>query len=601
MRGWRAWAGGIAAIAGSAALAQVAPAHADGVSTSSPTIEAADGVKLAADVVVPAGPAGVRHAAILVMSPYGRASRLSQGAIRAFAAAGLAVILVDTRGAGASQGHVTSIFSHEERGDVAVVLRWIARQPWSDGRVVATGASYDGNLAALAVASGDKALAAAVPRFIDFDTYRDLALPGGVRNEMLLKGWGALTDQLNLGGPCLVDASACAGLDNLKPVGGDVGDRALRAALLDHQRNWSAYQDTRGYAFEDDVTPSGRSLREGFLSTLAPSLTAARVPVQVWGSWFDAATADSALDWYRIAPDAPVELYLGAWSHGGGTRVDPFINDTAEDEAGAPVPAHEFLDFVQRALSRPSGARRLIHYYTAGAAIWRTTRQWPPANIRSQRWYFAVDHALGAAAPTGAEGDDAYAVDFTATTGKTNRWTTQLGGGSVDYGDRGGPDQKLLTYTSAPLDSAIEVTGAPVVTLHMASTHPDGAVFAYLEAVAPDGRSTYLSEGQLRLTLRGPPGPRNSPTGVSPSFLRADMAPLQPGVAFEAGIRLHAVSAMVPRGDRLRIAIGGADADTFARYPAEGAPTWRIRRTAAAPSYVDLPQADWSGPSAATR
>ncbi|HEY5008250.1 MAG TPA: hypothetical protein VII42_09610, partial [Caulobacteraceae bacterium] len=69
MRGWRAWAGGIAAIAGSAALVQVAPAHADGVSTSSPTIEAADGVKLAADVVVPAGPAGVRHAAILVMSP----------------------------------------------------------------------------------------------------------------------------------------------------------------------------------------------------------------------------------------------------------------------------------------------------------------------------------------------------------------------------------------------------------------------------------------------------------------------------------------------------------------------------------------------------
>ena len=601
MRSWRAWFGGIAAIIGSAALAQPAATRAEDVSTSSPTIEAGDGVKLAADVIVPGGAAGARHAAILVMSPYGRASRLSQGAIHAFAAAGLAVVLVDTRGAGASQGHETTIFSREERGDIAAVLRWIARQPWSDGRVVATGASYDGNLAALAVASGDKALAAAVPRFIDFDTYRDLALPGGVRNEMLLKGWGALTDQLNLGVPCLVAATGCAGLDNLKPVDGDVGDRALRAALLDHQRNWSAYQDTRGYAFEDDVTPSGRSLREGFLSTQAAPLSGATVPVQVWGSWFDAATADSALDWYRIAPDAPVELYLGAWTHGGGARVDPFVRDTVEDEAGAPVPAREFLDFVQRALARPSGARRLIHYYTAGAAVWRTTRQWPPANIRPQRWYFAADHALGAAPPTGGDGGDPYAVDFTATTGKTNRWTTQLGGGPVDYGDRRGADQKLLTYTSAPLDRPIEVTGTPVLTLHMASTHPDGAVFAYLEAVAPDGRSTYLSEGELRLALRGPPGPGNSPTGVSRSFLRTDMAPLQPGAVIGAGVRLHTVSTVVPQGYRLRIAIGGADADTFARYPAEGEPTWRIWRTAAAPSYVDLPQADWSGPSAPTR
>ncbi|HEY3889150.1 MAG TPA: CocE/NonD family hydrolase, partial [Caulobacteraceae bacterium] len=125
MRGWRAWVGGIAAIVGSAALAQAAPARADGVSATSPTIEAADGVRLAADVVVPAGPAGARHAAVLVMSPYGRASRLSQGAIHAFAAAGLAVVLVDTRGAGASQGHATAIFSREERRDIETVLRWI--------------------------------------------------------------------------------------------------------------------------------------------------------------------------------------------------------------------------------------------------------------------------------------------------------------------------------------------------------------------------------------------------------------------------------------------------------------------------------------------
>jgi uncharacterized protein len=593
MRRWRTWA--VALIGSASVLAPSASVCADAVATSSPTIAASEGVKLAADVILPIAPTGARHAAILVMSPYGRATRLSQGAIHAFAAAGLAVVLVDTRGAGASQGHETTIFSREERGDVGAVLRWIARQPWSDGRVVATGASYDGNLAALAVTTGDQALAAAVPRFIDFDTYRDLAVPGGVRNEMLLKGWGALTDELNRGTPCLLAAAACPGLVNLKPVDGDAGDRVLRAALLDHQQNWSAYEDTRGYAFEDDVTASGGPLRDGFLSSQTAALKGAKAPVQIWGSWFDAATADSALDWYQAAPDAEVEVYLGAWTHGGGARVDPFIHSPAEDEAGAPVPAREFLDFVQRALSRPSGAKRMIHYYTAGAAVWRTTRQWPPANIQPQRWRFLAGGALGPAAPVQADGADRYAVDFKATSGKTNRWTTQLGGGPVDYGDRSGPDRKLLTYTSAPLDHAIEVTGAPVVTLHMASTDPDGAVFVYLEAVAADGRSIYLSEGELRLALRGPAGPGNSPTGVSPSFLRADMAPLVPGAVIEAGVRLHAVSAMVPKGYRLRIAIGGADADTFGRYPSQGELTYTIWRTLAAPSYVDLPLADWSG------
>jgi putative CocE/NonD family hydrolase len=581
-----------------AVLTSVGPVRAEGVSTSSPTIAMSDGVKLAADVALPAEPTQARHPSILVMSPYGRASRLSAGAIRAFTSAGLAVVLVDVRGSGASQGHATTIFSAKERGDIGAVLAWIASQPWSDGRVVATGASYDGNLAALAVVTHSKALAAAVPRFIDFDTYRDLAVPGGVRNEMLLRKWGALTDTLNLGTPCLKAASACAALTNLKPVDGDTTYESLRAALRDHRRNWSAYRDTRGYAFEDDVLPSGASLGDGFLSAQFAALKTTKAPVQIWGSWFDAATADSALEWYRRAPEAKIELYLGAWTHGGGARADPFVHDPVEDEPGAPVPAREFLGFVQRALASPSGAERIIHYYTAGVATWRTTRDWPPANIRPVRWYFSGGGGLAHVAPTGAGGADRYIVDFSATTGKTNRWTTQLGGGPVDYGDRGGPDRKLLTYTSTPLDRDLEITGGPVVGLRLASTTTDGAVFAYLEAVAPDGRSIYLSEGDLRLALRGPARADNRPPGVSPSFQRADRAALVPGAVIEAGIPLHAVSAMVPKGYRLRIAIGGADADTFARYPTHGEATYTIWRTPAAPSYVDLPQADWrAGPA----
>ncbi|HWO34771.1 MAG TPA: CocE/NonD family hydrolase C-terminal non-catalytic domain-containing protein, partial [Candidatus Acidoferrum sp.] len=73
-----------------------------------------------------------------------------------------------------------------------------------------------------------------------------------------------------------------------------------------------------------------------------------------------------------------------------------------------------------------------------------------------------------------------------------NRWATGFGGGDVVYPDRANEDRKLLAYTSVPLDSDLEITGSPVLTVQMSSTTSDGAIHAYLEDVAPEGRVTYL-------------------------------------------------------------------------------------------------------------
>jgi hypothetical protein len=263
-------------------LIAVSPAAARSPPRHAIAIEMPDKVKLAAEVILPdsASP----HPAILVMTPYGRGTRLRQGAIDAFTAAGFALVFVDMRGTGASQGHVDVIFSTQARADIRTILAWIGRQSWSNGKVVTTGVSYDANLAALAVVSGSAVIAGAVPRFIDFDTYRDLAVPGGVRNEMLLKAWGALTTSLNDGWRCLLAAAQCANVANLLPLDGDKDFAELRGALLDHQQDWNPTLDTAGYAFEDDVVPSGLPLRAGFLSSQIDALKASRVPIQIWGS-----------------------------------------------------------------------------------------------------------------------------------------------------------------------------------------------------------------------------------------------------------------------------------------------------------------------------
>jgi putative CocE/NonD family hydrolase len=161
----------------------------------------------------------------------------------------------------------------------------------------------------------------------------------------------------------------------------------------------------------------------------------------------------------------------------------------------------------------------------------------------------------------------------------------------VVYPDRADADARLLTYTTAPLEEDLEVTGHPVVTLYMSSTREDGAVFVYLEDVAPDGRVRYIGEGQLRLIHRkvSEEEPPFVTVGPYHSYLEADAKPMIPGEVVEVTFSLHPTSVLFPRGHRIRIAIGGADADTFARIPAEGTLEWTIERSPDQASRILLP------------
>jgi putative CocE/NonD family hydrolase len=558
-------------------LAVAVPAHATDVPDRQAVyIVAAGGVELAVDVRLPAASHGTRVPAMLVMTRYGRRNRLSEAAATALLTHGFAIVLVDMRGAGASFGHVDSIFSADERADIVKVLDWLAAQPWSNGKVVVTGASHDGNLAQLAVASGHPAVVGAVPRFIDFDTYRDLAVPGGVRNETFLKGWGELTQQLDTSEACLSDAAQCARFSNLAPVDGDRDLGRLRAALLDHQRNFHPYRDTQGYAFQDDVGPDGRPLASGYLSAFPSAWRRSRTPELVWGSWRDARTADSALALYKAAPQAALDLVIGPWAHGGGPNLDPLRTG---DALGDPNVGSEILAFALDAVSDKPEQRRRIRYYTMGPAIWRETAQWPPAGLSETRLSFGGGGTLMDGEATA--GTDRYDVDFSATTGADNRWRTQLGGGAVAYPDRAREDRKLLVYTGEPLAADLEITGSPTADLRLASSRPDGAVFVYLEAVAPDGRVIYLTEGNRRIGFRR-----------SDHFARADFTPPAPGEVFILQVSLATVSAVIPKGWRLRVAIAGADEGTFARYPDAGPATLSIVRGPDG-SGLRLPQAPW--------
>jgi uncharacterized protein len=130
-----------------------------------------------------------------------------------------------------------------------------------------------------------------------------------------------------------------------------------------------------------------------------------------------------------------------------------------------------------------------------------------------------------------------------------------------------------------------------VVTLFVTSTATDGAFYAYLEDVDPDGRVIYLTEGQLRaihrrVCDREPPLKLFVPHH---SFLREDAMPLVPGEVAELRFGLLPVSALVRKGHRLRLAIAGHDKGTFARIPTQGQPTITVRRSLHHTSHIDIP------------
>jgi putative CocE/NonD family hydrolase len=162
----------------------------------------------------------------------------------------------------------------------------------------------------------------------------------------------------------------------------------------------------------------------------------------------------------------------------------------------------------------------------------------------------------------------------------------------VTYGDRREEDKKLLTYTSAPLAQDLELTGSPTVTLHVASTHEDGAFYVYLEDVGPDGRVSYLTEGLLRAIHRRTGDPATAPyvpLGVYHTYKKEDALPLVPGEVAAVAITMFPISTLFQKGHRVRIAIAGHDDALKDRYPKEGTPVISVERNSARPSQVVLP------------
>lgn len=569
-----------------------------------------DGIQIAVDIWLPADlAAGTTVPTIIETTRYWRdfesgiVMRFQQlmgdlhDIVATFNPAGYAVVLVDARGSGASFGNRPIEWSPAEVADMATVIDWIIAQPWSDGKVGGYGVSYSGNTAELLSTTGHPAVRAVAPHYADFDPQIQLATPGGVLNHGMVEEWSASNSALDQQEFCYLLGSnplTCTLIPllfstGIKTVNGDVD--TLHKALADHATNVDVFAAVQSAPFRDDLfADSGQTIGDVSPYNFKVQQEVLQIPTFITVGWQDAGTVDGALSRYMTF-DTPQQVVIAAVTHGGDLPTDPYLGENTANPYTRSQQTTELLQFFDTYLKEERSLKRSIRYYTMGENKWKMTEQWPPAGIETRRYWFSAEHSLTANSPSTSTAADTYKVDFTATTGDTTRWHTQINDSVVAYPNRTEEDKKLLTYTTAPLKTPIEITGNPIVTLFVDSTTSDNAFHVYLESVAADGTVTYITEGMLRginrkISAETPPYVQ---TGPYHSFLRQDAQPLIPNEIAEISFQLYATSVLIPAGHSIRIAIAGHDGSVFARYPSSGTPIWTIHRNTVHASSIQLP------------
>jgi len=169
---------------------------------------------------------------------------------------------------------------------------------------------------------------------------------------------------------------------------------------------------------------------------------------------------------------------------------------------------------------------------------WIAEFSWPPQAIMPQR-LFLTDEGLRETAGTLA----ARAACSPQTVGTCSGEWVPFGRGRDQARDQQEDDMRSLVFETTPLTAPIEILGAPMVTLDVASDRPIANLVVRLCDVHPSGESLRVSYGVLNLTHReGHEQP----------------APLAIGERYRVRIQLNDTGSVFPAGHKVRLAISTA-------------------------------------------
>ncbi len=515
-----------------------------GASPQTDMVAMRDGVKLATDVYLPKD-AKPPFATILIRTPYSKKGM--KDVAGNLGALGYALVAQDVRGRFDSEGHPAIIFGNEGLGGVHQdghdTIEWVAKQPWSNGKVATWGGSALGIVQNMAAPNAPDALQGQVVSVAFSDYYHQAAYQGGVWRKELLEGW--LTSQ------------------NLTDVN--------LPTFLEHSTYDDFWKKLNADAHADQVNAPGVYI----------------------GGWYDIFLQGTINSFVTIqergGPRARGKcfLILGPLAHGAFNQKVDYPN-----AAGAPInvvaPMNLYAYWLQGA---KNGADKLkpVHYYVMGDTedkdapgnYWRSADSWPPAAAKTP-FFLHSNRALGKEPVTG-ENQASYKYDPQDPVIFLRGQNLLISKGPMDQREVESR-RDILIFSSEPLAEPLEITGPITAKLFVSSDCPDTDFTVKLCDVFPDGKSMLVTDGIQRASLRNSYEKRES---------------LEPGQVYEVNVDIGSTSLILNKGHRIRVAVSSSNsprfepnANTGDPHPTAGATrvaTNVVHLSAEHPSHILLP------------
>lgn len=430
-----------------------------------------DGAVLLADRWLPkSGADGLPTA--LMRIPYGRSGMVAAQMVRPLAERGYQVLVQSTRGTFGSGGAFDPLRC--EREDGLDTLEWLVEQPWCGDAVVLYGISY---LGFVQWAVGDALppqVKAMIPGVSESAFTLEFLREESFSLEATL-GWGLLVAEQERRFPLLRQAVRIRKERrawHTLPL-----DRADTAAI---GRRSDYFQDTLAHHAD---TPYWQGLDH---SARVADIT---VPVSTVGGWYDIFLPGQLRDYVALqAAGREARLTVGPWAH-----MSRGVGQATIMEA---------LDFgLAHARGEEPARGAPVRLFVMGEERWRDFPSWPPPGYEPRRFHLQPAGALATEPPPRSAPEDHYRYDPADPTPAVGGVRMAMGvtAGGVDNADlEARPD--VLTYTTAALDTDVEVIGKVSAEIYFRSSLPYSDVFVRLCDVDEQGRSTNVCDGLISLT-----------------------------------------------------------------------------------------------------
>jgi predicted acyl esterase len=485
-----------------------------------------DGTKLSYTLTLPSSKG--RFPVVLLYGPYAEGVTSDP----TWNTSGYAMLGVNFRGTGCSQGVFNMTRADIWGRDGANAVAWAAKQPWSDGNIGMIGFSFTGTSQIATAAYAGPALKAILPFNVFPDLYRDISYPGGVYNS-LDPAWIIAGRQVVVGTNAITQGAGDPNCD-LNQASSTPPDDAQTL-------------DTTLHPYRDQYWARD------------PASLMSRVHIPLLGcvDWQDMTVYSRAFDEFR-SPFNPNTTWLvgGDGSHFdcGITRglevkfFDHYLKGANNGWQGSP---HLLLLHEASADPQLNQAQKSIGSWQSSFATWAdVTKAITPLTL-----YFRPGGSMGLSPQSLGAPADTYLYDGVTGANKPEVYNKV----PIVSGTE-------LTYTTPRLTHDAEFLGSGSANLWMSSTAPDTTVQVMISEIRPDGQESFVANGWLRLTQRKLDQRASTVLQPVQTDLLADVEPLKPGAPGLARLQIEPFDHVFRAGSAIRLSID-APASSLAPLP----------------------------------